>query len=960
MFSVPNFSPTFLIEENTGVLSVYSELDAETQDRYQLELSVYDVVSSDSGSFALSAMATLCVRVTDVNEYSPNFSEDHYNFSLPDGAQPGHFVGSVLAADRDHSIEIGAASLSYAIRSGNELGIFLMNSSSGALTLASTVNGSSSFQLTVVVADDGGRVDLVDVVVWVVDSSMEALLFSTGNLTVYLPDNNADGVTIARLDEEFVLSYFGTTAVNVTVTVSPSTVAVMFVDSDRTIVITSTVDREVIGDTIHIVATTSVEGSGITPLVCTFTALIRDVNDNPPEFLPSGPFHEYVNEDAAPGFEVIVIQARDDDSGVNSEIEYSMTATSIICRNLFALNSTTGAVQVIGGLRLQSITECHFVISASDNGSPRLTVSTQLLVTIQDVNDNAPIFSRPSYEFDISESDRGAYIVFAYVAATDEDHGVNSEIRYSIKPASVSGSKGGVQVSTDISFMIDATRGALSATLPFDYEREDVLLFTVVATDGGSPVQSSEVNVTIHVTDYNDNAPQLEMNHYDASVNESIPPSTTLFTVVATDRDGPANQPLVYRLTVQPRNSPIAIDTQTGLIYTLASLDYELLPIITGTILVFDGRSAATAALTLRIENENDNSPIFPTDCSSIVREDAELGVTLFTCAATDLDFGTFGQLRFAIVSGNSDGIFSFTPFTGEMYLNKPLDYEKKAYYVLTLSATDGGGVVTTVNATVTVQNVDDNPPMLIGPREFHIINTPHNRPILVTNLTAEDEDVQGQAPVVTFLLGSNTTSDIFRQRFVVELVVADSSGMSSRPVVQAIFQQACYFAEFRLKQVDLQVGGWNILCMCDVCMYVWCVCVCMCVCGRGLSVLLVAYFMPNYIHTHKTTCLTLPPFVLQHYLELWTLCTLSVALTGEPALGGDITLSASAVGAIPVQKYCWYRNSVLMVCTTSSHLDLMMLTLADEGSYHAVAHTALGVIQSEPVGLTIEGEIGI
>ena len=123
---------------------------------------------------------------------------------------------------------------------------------------------------------------------------------------------------------------------------------------------------------------------------------------------------------------------------------------------------------------------------------------------------------------------------------------------------------------------------------------------------------------------------------------------------------------------------------------------------------------------------------------------------------------------------------------------------------------------------------------------------------------------------------------------------------------------------------------------------------------------LLVAYLMPNYIHTHKTTCLTLPPFVLQHYLELWTLCTLSVALTGEPALGGDITLSATAVGAIPMQKYCWYRNSVLMVCTTSSHLDLMMLTLADEGSYHAVVHTALGVIQSEPVGLTIEGEIGI
>ena len=818
----PNFSPIFWIEENSGILSVYSELDAETQDNYQLLLSVHDVTSSDSSALVLSNMTTLCITVTDVNEYPPNFTEDHYNFSLPTGARPGRFVGSVQAMDRDHSIETGAASLSYTIRSGNELGVFSIDNSSGAITLAAAVNSSGSFSLTVVVAD-GGRVDLVDVVVWVVESSTEALLFSTGNVTVYLPDDNTDGVTIAQLDDEFVSSYFGTTVVNVTLSVTPSTVMVTFDDSGRKIVIISTVDREVIGDTIHIMANTSVDGSGNSPLICSLTVVIRDVNDNPPEFMPAGPFHAYVDEDAAPDYEVFVVEAQDIDSGVNSNVEYSMTTTSVICRNLFALNSTTGSVQVSNRLRIQSVTECNFVISATDNGSPRLMVSTQLLVTIQDVNDNAPTFSRPSYVFDISESYGGVNIIFAFIEATDDDLGVNSEIEFSINESSVVASRGGVQVNTDIKFMIDATLGGLSATSAFDYETEEVLSFTVIATDRGSPQQSSEVNVTIHVIDYNDNPPLLEKNHYDASVSESVPSSSTLFTVVATDKDGPANQPLVYTLTVQPPSSPIDIDTQTGRIYTLASLDFELLPIITGTVLVSDGRLIATAAITLRIQNENDNIPVFPTDCSSIVREDAELGAILFTCAATDSDFGVFGQLQFDIISGNSEGIFSFTPFTGEMFLNKPLDYEKEAYYTLTLTATDRGGVVATVSATVTVQNVDDNPPVLTGEREFRIASTEHSRPIVLANLTAEDEDMRGLTPVVTFSLRSNTTNDVFRKMFAVELEVSDSSGMFSRPVIQAIFPQACHFAEFRLKQVDLQVRGWNI-CVC-IHMYIHMVC---------------------------------------------------------------------------------------------------------------------------------------
>lgn len=63
---------------------------------------------------------------------------------------------------------------------------------------------------------------------------------------------------------------------------------------------------------------------------------------------------------------------------------------------------------------------------ATDQGKPELTGTVQLLITVLDVNDNAPNFGQSEYEVKIFEnSDNGTSI---RVNASDRDEGANGEI----------------------------------------------------------------------------------------------------------------------------------------------------------------------------------------------------------------------------------------------------------------------------------------------------------------------------------------------------------------------------------------------------------------------------------------------------------------------------------------------------------------------------------------------------
>ncbi|KAJ8347264.1 hypothetical protein SKAU_G00286650 [Synaphobranchus kaupii] len=99
VYSVLEGERFFTVDNQTGViLTAVSDLDRETQDRYELVVKATDMAGQMGG---LSGSTTVTIVITDVNDNPPRFPQKMYQFSLSEGAAAGTSVGRVMATDAD-------------------------------------------------------------------------------------------------------------------------------------------------------------------------------------------------------------------------------------------------------------------------------------------------------------------------------------------------------------------------------------------------------------------------------------------------------------------------------------------------------------------------------------------------------------------------------------------------------------------------------------------------------------------------------------------------------------------------------------------------------------------------------------------------------------------------------------------------------------------------------------------
>ncbi|MCE2463434.1 MAG: cadherin repeat domain-containing protein [Dehalococcoidia bacterium] len=97
---------------------------------------------------------------------APAFDPGSYSFSVAENAAVEAAVGTVAATDPDEGDTV-----TYSITAGNDTGKFAIGSSSGQVTVASTLNyeSVSSYTLTVEASDGNGGKDGASVTIKVVD-----------------------------------------------------------------------------------------------------------------------------------------------------------------------------------------------------------------------------------------------------------------------------------------------------------------------------------------------------------------------------------------------------------------------------------------------------------------------------------------------------------------------------------------------------------------------------------------------------------------------------------------------------------------------------------------------------------------------------------------------------------------------------------------------------------------------
>ncbi|XP_067375553.1 uncharacterized protein [Channa argus] len=298
---------------------------------------------------------------------------------------------------------------------------------------------------------------------------------------------------------------------------------------------------------------------------CRLQIDVVDVNDNAPEIvLTSEP--QTVREDAPSGTVVALLKARDGDSGNNSKVTLQLPKGSSF--NLKPSFSNNYALVTTGPLDRETFSDYNIEITATDSGSPPLSSTKIIPVSITDVNDNPPIFTQPSYNVYLKENGVPGSILYS-VSASDLDSGENAKISYSILDSKVQ------DVSVSSYVYINSDNGSIYSMHSFDYEKLKVFQIQVQAKDQGSPSLSSNATVHVFVLDQNDNAPAVI---YPSSAalgslsHQRMPRSAKaghlVTKVTAVDADSGHNAWISYRLAEATDASLFTVNLYTGEVRT--------------------------------------------------------------------------------------------------------------------------------------------------------------------------------------------------------------------------------------------------------------------------------------------------------------------------------------------------------------------------------------------------------
>ncbi|XP_069340235.1 protocadherin beta-13 [Eulemur rufifrons] len=433
---------------------------------------------------------------------------------------------------------------------------------------------------------------------------------------------------------------------------------------------------------------------------------VVDFNDNAPEF--EQPFYRVqIPEDSPIGFLVVTVSATDVDIGINGEFSYSLFQASEEISNTFRINPLTGEIRLKKQVDFETIQSYEVNIEARDGGS--FSGKCTVLIQVMDVNDHAPEVTMSAFTSLIPEN--LPETVVAVFSVSDLDSEENGKISCSIQD--------------DLPFFLKSSLENFYTLLterPLDRESRAEYNITITVTDLGTPRLKTQLNITVLVSDVNDNAPVFTQTSYTLFVQENNSPALHIGSVSATDRDSGTNAQVTYSLLPPqdphlPLPSLVSINADNGHLFALRSLDYEALQAFEFRVGATDRGSPALsseALVRVVVVDDNDNSPfvLYPLQngsapCTELVPRAAEAGYLVTKVVAVDGDSGQNAWLSFQLLKATEPGLFSVWAHNGEVRTARPLSERDAAKHRLVVLVKDNGEPPLSATVTLHVLLVD-------------------------------------------------------------------------------------------------------------------------------------------------------------------------------------------------------------------------------------------------------------
>ena len=452
----------------------------------------------------------------------------------------------------------------------------------------------------------------------------------------------------------------------------------------------------------------------------TVTITVLDVNDNAPS-APRSTYSVLVSENANPMHPVLPLgpEVSDPDAGINGTAGLRFALTGGNGTSFFDIDAVRGLITVTNAsgviLDREATPTLVLEVGISDGGVPAQTLQVSVVVTVEDVNDNAPVFVTPG-PLTVTENQAAPQTV-AQLQATDADEGDNAVIQYALQGTTV--------------FAINANTGTLRATAVLDREQQAQHVLTVTASN-------------------------------PATVTEQATDLTLARPVAASDADAAANSQIEYSLEFSSTLHAIVfqINSATGVVSVVrpdiidrenaATALFNLTVAATNTEAPF---WKTTVPLVVRVLDINDNSPVFDCPaCIVVVSENTTVNTVITTMSATDADAGDNANIVYTFSAGHPS--FRINALTAEITLVETLDRETQTGYRLQVVAIDLGSPArrSFTDLILVVTDVNDNTPVF--GKTSYADAVPENSPsgVEVLRVTARDADAAKNA-ALTFAI---------------------------------------------------------------------------------------------------------------------------------------------------------------------------------------------------------------
>ncbi|XP_058065887.1 protocadherin-like wing polarity protein stan [Anopheles bellator] len=672
-----NTQSQFSIDSMSGDVSLVKPLDYESVRSYRLVIR-----AQDGGSPSRSNTTQLLVNVLDANDNAPRFYTSQFQEAVLESVPVGYNIVRVQAYDADEGAN---SDITYSILNRDEGMPLAVDPRTGWIhtTKALDREEQSRFSFQVVAVDGGipPRSASTSVIVTIQDVNDNDPTFSPKYYEAMLAEDQPPGtpvttVTATDPDEDSRLHY------EITAGNTRGRFAITSQNGRGLITIAQPLDYK---QERRFALTITATDSGQRTDTAIVNINITDANNFAPVF-ENAPYSASVFEDAPVGTTVLVVSATDSDVGINARITYLLNDESVNglgANGPFTINAQTGAIVTNARLDRETTSGYLLTVTARDGGNPSLSDTTDVEISVTDVNDNAPVFKVPLYQATIPEDALiGTSVV--QIGATDLDMGLNGRVKYALSPKDVD----------EGSFVVDPISGVIRTNKGLDRESIPVYHLSAIASDKGTPTMSSTVEVQIRLDDVNDSPPTFASDKLTLYVPENSPVGSVVGEIYAHDPDEGVNAIVHYSIIGGDDSNAFSLVTRPGSdraqLLTMTELDYES-PRKRFELIIRAASPPLRNDVTVEVlvTDVNDNAPVLR-DFQVIFNNFRDCFPSGVIGRIPAFDADVTDRLAYRILSGNNANLLRLNSSTGGLTLSPQLNTNVPRYATMEVSVTDG------------------------------------------------------------------------------------------------------------------------------------------------------------------------------------------------------------------------------------------------------------------------------